>query len=99
MICFLRCAFKSRKRVGRLLDEPSPEHLLYPAAPPAWRESKISVVGDPAGGIRHWRDDEELVIHDAKREVHLKLQPTQMLQVHHLKTYQAGTENDLVADR
>ena len=99
-ICFLlRCALKPGKRAGRPFDEPWPEHLLYPAAPPARRESKISIVGDSAGAIRCWSDDDDLVILDSKQEVHLKLQATQTLQVHNLKTYQAGTEYDLVAGR
>lgn len=102
--CFLRYALEPGKRVGRPFDEQWPEHLLYPSSPPARRESEISVVGHSAGPIRFWSDDDDLVINDAKGEVHLKRQPTQTLQVHNLKAYlnqsaQAGTEHDLVASR
>ena len=77
--CILRRSLEPRKRVSRPFDEQWAEHLLYPAAPPARREFEISIEGDPAGRIRFWRDDDDLVIHDAKRQVHHKREAAQAL--------------------
>lgn len=66
----LRHLLEPRQRVSRTADEERSQHLLDQLSTPAWRETEVSIEGDPtAPRLARRQDLNHLVIDDAERKM------------------------------